>query len=38
LGARVPIALTSRADTATTRSASALLAKLIAHHNRSQSA
>jgi phosphate acetyltransferase len=34
LGARVPIALTSRADSATTRSASALLAKLIAHHNR----
>jgi phosphate acetyltransferase len=38
LGARVPIALTSRADTATTRSASALLAKLIAHHNRTHSA
>jgi phosphate acetyltransferase len=37
LGARVPIALTSRADTATTRSASALLAKLIAHHNRTHS-
>jgi phosphate acetyltransferase len=35
LGARVPIALTSRADTANTRSASALLAKLIAHHYRS---
>ena len=34
LGARVPIALTSRADTAATRSASALLAKLIAHHYR----
>ena len=34
LGARVPIALTSRADSATTRSASALLAKLIAHHYR----
>jgi phosphate acetyltransferase len=38
LGARVPIALTSRADTATTRTASALLAKLIAHHNRTHSA
>ncbi len=38
LGARVPIALTSRADSATTRSASALLAKLIAHHNRTHSA
>jgi phosphate acetyltransferase len=38
LGARVPIALTSRADTATTRSASALLAKLIAHHNRTHNA
>lgn len=34
LGARVPIALTSRADSAMTRSASALLAKLIAHHYR----
>ena len=38
LGARVPIALTSRADTAMTRSASALLAKLIAHHNRTHNA
>ena len=38
LGARVPIALTSRADTATTRSASALLAKLIAHHYRTHPA
>jgi phosphate acetyltransferase len=38
LGARVPIALTSRADTATTRSASALLAKLIAHHYRNNPA
>lgn len=38
LGARVPIALTSRADTAVTRAASALLAKLIAHHNRQASA
>ena len=36
LGARVPIALTSRADTAMTREASALLAKLIAHHYRSK--
>jgi phosphate acetyltransferase len=34
LGARVPIALTSRADGATARIASALLAKVIAHHNR----
>jgi phosphate acetyltransferase len=34
LGARVPIALTSRSDTAMARCASALLAKLIAHHNR----
>jgi phosphate acetyltransferase len=34
LGARVPIALTSRADGAPARVASALLAKLIAHHNR----
>ena len=32
LGAGVPIALTSRADSARTRSASALLAKLCAHH------
>ena len=38
LGARVPIVLTSRADTATTRSASALLAKLIAHHYRTHPA
>jgi phosphate acetyltransferase len=38
LGARVPIALTSRADSATTRSASALLAKLIAHHYRNHPA
>ena len=38
LGARVPIALTSRADTAMTRAASALLAKLIAHHNRKKTA
>jgi phosphate acetyltransferase len=34
LGARVPIALTSRADGVQSRLASALLAKLIAHHNR----
>jgi phosphate acetyltransferase len=34
LGARVPIALTSRADGASARIASALLAKLVAHHNR----
>ena len=34
LGARVPIALTSRADGASARVASALLAKLVAHHNR----
>jgi phosphate acetyltransferase len=34
LGARVPIALTSRADGVTARTASALLIKLIANHNR----
>ena len=34
LGARVPIALTSRADGANARIASALLAKLVAHHQR----
>lgn len=34
LGARVPIALTSRADGPLTRIASALLAKLVAHHYR----
>jgi phosphate acetyltransferase len=38
LGARVPIALTSRADSASTRSASALLAKLVAHHYRTHPA
>jgi phosphate acetyltransferase len=38
VGARVPIALTSRADTAMTRAASALLAKLIAHHYRTHPA
>lgn len=34
LGCKVPIALTSRADGPSTRMASALLAKLIAHHYR----
>jgi len=34
LGSKVPIALTSRADSANTRAASALLAKLCAHHYR----
>ncbi|RZI42048.1 bifunctional enoyl-CoA hydratase/phosphate acetyltransferase [Herbaspirillum sp. HC18] len=34
LGARVPIALTSRADGANARVASAALAMLLAHHNR----
>ena len=34
LGCKVPIALTSRADGPTVRMASALLAKLIAHHYR----
>ena len=38
LGARVPIALTSRADSASTRSASALLALLIANHYRNHPA
>ena len=38
LGARVPIALTSRSDTAMARSASALLVKLVVHHNRKQQA
>jgi phosphate acetyltransferase len=38
LGARVPIALTSRADSANTRVASALLALLAAHHARAQAA
>ena len=36
MGARVPIALTSRADGPDTRMASALLVKMIAHHYRSQ--
>jgi phosphate acetyltransferase len=34
LGARLPIALTSRADGAAARIGSALLVKLVAHHNR----
>ncbi|HJV75741.1 MAG TPA: bifunctional enoyl-CoA hydratase/phosphate acetyltransferase [Noviherbaspirillum sp.] len=34
LGARLPIALTSRADSASARVASAALALLLAHHNR----
>lgn len=34
LGARIPIALTSRADGVNARVASALLTKLLAHHNR----
>jgi len=38
LGARVPIALTSRADGPLARVSSALLAKLIAHHGRAASA
>jgi phosphate acetyltransferase len=36
LGARVPIVLTSRADTAETRIASCVIATLIAHSNRQQ--
>lgn len=36
LGARVPIALTSRADTAQTRMASALLTQIVAHAYRTQ--
>ena len=36
LGSRVPIALTSRADSANTRAASALLAKLCAHQYRNK--
>lgn len=36
LGARVPVVLTSRADTAETRMASCVIATLIAHHNRTQ--
>lgn len=38
LGARVPIVLTSRADTAETRMASCVIAALIAHSNRSSKA
>jgi phosphate acetyltransferase len=34
LGARIPIALTSRADGLSARLSSALLTKLMAHHNR----
>ena len=34
LGTRVPIVLTSRADSAETRTASCVIAALIAHHNR----
>jgi len=34
MGARIPIALTSRSDGAQARAASALLTKLVAHHNR----
>ncbi|MBY0573598.1 MAG: bifunctional enoyl-CoA hydratase/phosphate acetyltransferase, partial [Undibacterium sp.] len=34
LGARIPIALTSRADGLSARLSSALLTKLVAHHNR----
>jgi phosphate acetyltransferase len=34
LGARIPLALTSRADDANSRIGSALLAKLVAHHYR----
>jgi phosphate acetyltransferase len=34
LGARVPIALTSRADTALSRMASCALALLLAHHQK----
>jgi phosphate acetyltransferase len=38
LGAKVPIVLTSRADTAETRIASCVIAALIAHYNRKHSA
>jgi phosphate acetyltransferase len=38
LGARIPIALTSRADGANARIASALLVKLMAHHQHNQAA
>ena len=34
IGAKVPIVLTSRADTAETRMASCVIASLVAHHNR----
>ena len=36
LGAKVPVVLTSRADTAETRIASCVIATLIAHHNRNK--
>jgi phosphate acetyltransferase len=36
LGTRVPIVLTSRADTAETRTASCVIAALVAHHNRNK--
>ena len=38
LGARIPIALTSRADGPAARVASALLVKLVAHHTRTKAA
>lgn len=38
LGTTVPIVLTSRADSAETRTASCVIAALIAHHNRNKSA
>jgi phosphate acetyltransferase len=38
LGAKVPIVLTSRADTAETRIASCVIAALIAHYNRQHAA
>jgi phosphate acetyltransferase len=38
LGAKVPVILTSRADSAETRAASCVVAALLAHHNRKQGA
>jgi phosphate acetyltransferase len=38
LGAKVPVILTSRADSAETRVASCVIAALLAHHNRKQGA
>ena len=38
LGAKVPIVLTSRADTAETRTASCVIAALVAHANRNKGA